>query len=117
MVRGFAWLLGFQLVGELLARALHLPLPGNVIGMALLLAALFAGIVRIEWVQEAAELLLSHMALFFVPAGVGVMAYFGLIARAWLPIAVATIVSSLAVLAVTGWSVAAMQRGGGRNGD
>ena len=94
MVRGLTWLLAFQLVGEVLVRLGHLPLPGNVVGMALLLAALGGGIVKVEWIQEAADLLLSHMALFFVPAGVGVMAYFGLIAREWLPIVVATVVSS-----------------------
>jgi holin-like protein len=56
------------------------------------------------------------MALFFVPAGVGVMAYFGLIAREWLPIVVATIVSSVAVLAVTGWSASVLQRKGDDDG-
>ena len=39
-LRGMAWLLVFQSIGELLARGLALPLPGPVIGMILLLAAL-----------------------------------------------------------------------------
>lgn len=103
MVRGFAVLLGFQLFGEVLSRGSGVPIPGNVIGMALLLVALGSGLVKLAWVEEAAELLLSHMALFFVPAGVGVMVYGGLIAREWLPITVATIASTFIVMAVTGW--------------
>jgi len=103
MLQGLVLLLLFQFVGESLATLLGLPIPGNVIGMALLLAALAAGWVRLEWLQEAAELLLSYMAMFFVPAGVGVMLYFGLIGREWLPIVAGTLISTFVVMAVTGW--------------
>ena len=102
MIRGFAVLLSFQLLGELAVRGFHWPVPGNVVGMALLLVALLLGVVRLEWVTEAAELLLTHMALLFVPVGVGVMLYFDLLAREWLPIVAATVLSTFVVLAVTG---------------
>lgn len=39
-LRGLAWLLVLQLIGEVLARAFGLPLPGPVIGMLLLMPAL-----------------------------------------------------------------------------
>ena len=71
-------------------------------GMGLLLLGLTAGWVDVKWLVEAAEILLSNMALFFVPAGVGVMVYSDLIAAEWLPITVATIVSTFVVMAVTG---------------
>lgn len=112
MVRGFAVLLTMQFLGELLSRWLTLPIPGSVVGMALLLTALAAGIVRVEWMQEAAELLLSHMALFFIPAGVGVMVYFDLIRQEWLPITVATVISTFVVMAVTGWAEAWLEKRG-----
>ena len=102
MVRGFAVLLLFQLCGEMIVRSCGWPVPGNVLGMALLLIALILGVVRIEWVLEAAELLLSNMALLFVPVGVGVMLYFDLIAREWLPILAAMVLSTFVVLAATG---------------
>jgi holin-like protein len=102
MLRGFAVLLVFQLLGELMVRAAGWPVPGNVAGMALLLIALMGGMVQQEWVSEAAELLLTHMALLFVPAGVGVLLYFDLIGREWLPILVATGASTFVVMAVTG---------------
>lgn len=102
MIRGFAILLGCQLLGELIVRAGSWPVPGNVIGMVILLTTLIAGVVQLEWVVEAAELLLSHMAMLFVPVGVAVMLYFDLIAREWLPILAATILSTFVVLAATG---------------
>jgi holin-like protein len=117
MVRGLAILLALQFVGEVLSRALEVPIPGNVIGMGLLLGALGLGWVRLEWVQEAADLLLAHFALFFVPAGVGVMVYFELIAREWLAISVALVVSTFAVMAATGWAEAWLEQRGRRHGD
>jgi len=110
MVRGFSVLLTMQFLGELLSHWLALPIPGSVVGMGLLLISLATGIVRVEWLQEAAELLLSHMALFFIPAGVGVMVYFELIRQEWLPITVATVFSTFAVMAVTGWAEAWLEK-------
>ena len=115
MVRGFAILLVMQFFGEVISRGLGIPIPGNVLGMGLLLLALAVGIIRVEWVQEAADLLLSHLALFFVPAGVGVMVYFDLIAREWFPIVVATVLSTFVVMAVTGKVAARLDRNGGRD--
>ena len=102
MVRGLTLLLLFQLCGEFISRMFDLPIPGNVLGMGLLLLGLMTNLVDIKWLEEAAELLLSNMALFFVPAGVGVMVYGDLIAAEWLPISVATILSTFVVMAVTG---------------
>mgnify|MGYP001156645551 CR=1 FL=1 len=103
MLQGMVLLLLFQFIGEGLSTFFAMPIPGNVIGMALMLLALSIGWVKIEWLQEAAELLLVYMAMFFVPAGVGVMLYFDLIAKEWLPIAAGTIISTFVVMAVTGW--------------
>ena len=102
MVRGFTILILFQLAGECVSRLPDLPIPGNVMGMGLLLLALSMKLVEAKWIEEAADLLLSNMALFFVPAGVGVMIYGDLIAAEWLPITVATVVSTFVVMAVTG---------------
>lgn len=110
LIRGLAVLLVFQLIGEAVSTSLDLPIPGSVLGMGLLLLALGLGIVRLEWLQAAADLLLSHMALFFVPAGVGVMVHFDLIAREWLPIIVATGVSTFAVMAATGWTAKSLSK-------
>ena len=88
--------------GEAVARGLHLPLPGNLVGMVLMAAVLKAGWVRMETVRPVAELLLRHMSLFFVPAGVGLMRYLGLLRAEWLPIAGGCAAGVMAVLLVVG---------------
>lgn len=102
LVRGFTLLLAFLAVGEWLAWRVSLPIPGNVIGMALLTVALLTGIVRLRWVADAADALLSRLGLFFVPPGVGVMLYFDLIREEWWPLAGAVVIGSLAVVWSTG---------------
>lgn len=96
-------LLAFLWMGDAIAAFLRLPLPGSVVGMLLLAAALRLGAVRAAWVQPAAELLIRHMALLFVPAGVGLMVYGGVLRAEWLPIVAASVVSTVAVLGVVGW--------------
>lgn len=102
MVRGFAILLLCLLLGELIVRFCGISLPGNVAGMVLLLFALRLGLVRLDQVKEAANLLLSNLALLFVPAGVGVMVYLDIIQTSWLPILASLVLSTFAVLLVTG---------------
>ncbi len=114
ILKGLAFLLFFQFIGEGVVAWADVPVPGNVVGMVLLLVFLLTGTVKVEWVEDAADLLLSHLALFFVPAGVGVMVYFDLIAAQWLPICLSMVLSTFVVMAVTGWVEQKMEKGEGR---
>ncbi len=75
MILNIAIILGFQLAGEVLARALTLPVPGPVIGMALLLAAFLVRPALVKRVLPTSQGLLRHLSLLFVPAGVGVVSH------------------------------------------
>ena len=99
-LRGLAWLLAFQSIGELLARGLGLPFPGPVVGMLLLLLALRWQVVR-EPVGMCADFLLSHLSLLFVPVGVGVMTHLALVYQYGLRMLLVIVLSTLAGLAVT----------------
>ena len=79
-LRGLAWLLVFQSVGEVLSRGFSLPLPGPVLGLILLVPALRFALVR-EPVAECANFLLSHLSLLFIPVGVGVMTHLALLSQ------------------------------------
>lgn len=89
-LRGLAILLLLQTVGELIVRALALPFSGPVVGMILLLPALNAERLR-KPIAAAAQILLTHLSLLFVPVGVGVVAYLDLLSEhgAWLAIVIA----------------------------
>jgi holin-like protein len=103
MVPALTLLLGCQLIGELIARALGLPVPGPVLGMALLFGLLlWRGQV---WppLAQAADFLLRHLSLLFVPAGVGVLQHWPLIEVNLLPLAITLVLSTLlAMLAGAG---------------
>ena len=58
----------FALLGQALANAFGLPIPGGVIGMALVLALLATRRLRVRNVHRGASWLLGEMLLFFVPA-------------------------------------------------
>lgn len=63
-----ALLILFSLLGQALANVAGLPIPGGVIGMALVLALLASGLLRVRNVHRGASWLLGEMLLFFVPA-------------------------------------------------
>lgn len=98
-------LLLFQLAGEISVVLLDLPIPGPVVGMFLLLAALLLRKRAVLFIESTANGILRHLSLLFVPAGVGVVIHFSRIGSEWLPITVALIMSTLITLAVTAFSL------------
>jgi holin-like protein len=119
VIAGLAALLLCQLAGEALARAFALPVPGPVIGMALLFAALLARRRPDppEAVGHVADGLLAHLGLLFVPAGVGVVLHLPLLARDWAPLSLAILAGTLAAVGVTGLlAQALLRRHGGDDG-
>ena len=99
-IRGLALLLLLQAAGEALAHALALPFPGPVLGMALLLPALQLNWVRVP-VQAAAELLLAHLSLLFVPVGVGVIVHLDLVGHYGFRLLAVIVLSTWIGMAVT----------------
>ena len=97
---GFAWLLLLQTAGELLSRGLALSVPGPVIGMLLLLAALRSDRVRVP-VASCADFLLAHLSLLFVPVAVGVMGYLPLLRDHGLRLLLVLVLSTWIGIAVT----------------
>ena len=108
MIAAIATLLACQLAGEILVRALALPLPGPVAGFGLMFGILFWRGRRVaednavpDALGRASDALLRNLSLLFVPASVGVVQYLGLLRAEAGPIAAAIVVSTLATLAVT----------------
>jgi holin-like protein len=66
-------LLVIYLAGNYLADVSHLRIPGNVIGIVILLVLLWLRIVKIEQIEIAAGWLLKHLGFFFIPISVGLM--------------------------------------------
>jgi putative effector of murein hydrolase LrgA (UPF0299 family) len=101
-LQGLAILLTLQSAGVVLSRLLHLPYPGPVVGMVLLLLALRWPAVQTR-VGAVATFLLSHLSLLFVPVGVGLIAQLGLLGQHGLRLMVVVVVSTWVGLGVTAW--------------
>ncbi len=95
----------FASVGVLLSSIFNLPVPGNVLGMFLLLIALISGAARTEMIAEVTDFLLAHLAFFFLPPGVNLIRNLDLIRENWLPILGVFIISTLLVMVVTGLTI------------
>ncbi|MDQ6423499.1 CidA/LrgA family protein [Paenibacillus sp. LHD-117] len=106
-MRGIALFTLYYLLGVAIERGLSVPLPGNVIGLALLAASLFAGLIKLEWVDMGSRIAIRHMGLLFVPAIVGATAYANELRSEWLSVSLSivpgTLLTMLAVSAVLKW--------------
>lgn len=102
MYKGLAVIFSLYFAGELVAGLELLPVPGNVLGMVFLLSALVSGVVKLEDVEDEAEYFIEHMGIMFIPPGVGVMVYFGLLRDEIIPIIVALVLSFIITVGVTG---------------
>jgi holin-like protein len=95
-------LFAFLALGELIVWLTGVKIPSSIIGMLLLTAALQFNIVKLRWVQRVSDFLVNNLGFFFVPAGVGLMRCLDILAVSWLQIVVASVVSTVCIIFVTG---------------
>jgi holin-like protein len=120
LLAGLTWLLVFQSAGEALALATGAPVPGPVVGLALLLVALRLRDGRDTAADAplgvAADGLARHLSLLFVPAGVGVMLHAARLVDEGAALAVALVASTVLALAATGLTFQWLLRRAARDG-
>lgn len=110
MIRQCFIIFGCLAFGELIVWLTGIAIPSSIIGMLLLAALLQMKVVKEEWVKGMSDFLISNMGFFFVPPGVALMLYLDIIKAEFIPIAVATVVSTVLVLIVTGWTHQKLKR-------
>ncbi len=110
MIASLSVILICQLIGEVIVRALRIPVPGPVVGLALLFVVLITrdrfvvlarGPLRDNAVEGTAKGMLAHLSLLFVPAGVGVVQNLDLLAQRGVAIAAVLAASVVVTLLVT----------------
>ena len=111
MVRQCFILFGCLALGELIVRTTGMKLPASIIGMLLLTLLLKLKVIKLEWVRGLTDFLIANLGFFFVPPGVALMLYFDLIKAEILPIALATLLSTIIVLIITGHTHQAVSKG------
>ncbi len=96
-------LLVCQFAGEILVRLFGWPVPGPVMGMGVLFLLLLARGGNLPGMEDTAGGLLRNLSLAFIPAGVGIVTYLGLLTDQWLPVAAAVLPGTILSIGVTGW--------------
>jgi holin-like protein len=100
MIKGSFFILLFYFLGQMLSLLIHGFIPGSVLGMILLFLSLFFNILKPEYVKQTATVITKNMAVFFVPAAVGLMAYADLLSNSILAISVAIACSTILTIIV-----------------
>lgn len=90
------------LIGEALSFLIPLPIPASIYGILILLALLISGKLKVESVKGVSSFLLAIMPVMFIPAAVGLMDSFSLLAGSLMAYIVILVVSTFAVMAVSG---------------
>ena len=103
-------LLAIYLLGCQIATGWHLPIPGGVIGMSLLLLAFALGWVKPAALQLGAGVLMTEMLLFFIPALMSLLDYGALLRDDGWRILLVIGISTLLVMVVTAFTVEAVCR-------
>ncbi len=110
ILRQLLIILGVWLAGEVISRVLHLPIPGNVIGMFIMLILLGTGVVRVERVEQVSNFFLENIALFFIPSVAAIIIYYEQIKGQVLQVLVSLFFSTVLVFLVTGYTVEGLLR-------
>ncbi|CAD5287346.1 Murein hydrolase transporter LrgA [Alteromonas sp. 38] len=100
-ITGATLVLGCYYLGMWLSSSTGLPLPGALTGLLILLAVLFIVPTAEPLVARAASPLLRHMSVLFVPAVLGVSAYWSEIAQNGWAIGIAIIITTCISLGIS----------------
>ena len=101
-IRQFGLILAVTFLGEILKMILPFKIPSSIYGLVLMFLALQFKVIQLEQVKEAAKYLIEIMPLMFIPAGVGLMNAWGVLKPICIPVIVITIVSTIAVMGISG---------------
>ena len=62
----FGWIMIVTCIGEIMKYYIPLPIPASIYGLALMMALLMTGVVKIEKVYQAGTFLIEIMSLMFI---------------------------------------------------
>lgn len=110
MIRQFGIVLIICFLGELLRKVFSLSIPGNVLGMLILLVCLCTGVIKLEMIEDASNALLDHLAFFFLPVGVGLITCMGILKSCWQNVLIIAFISTIIVMVITGITVQLFKR-------
>lgn len=108
----FLIIIAFSFMGELLHAFIPLSIPASIYGIVLLFIALEMKWLKVKDIRETSGFLITVMPVMFIPAAVGLMDSWHVIADKCIAYIVVTVVSTFIVMAISGWITQGMIRHG-----
>ncbi|MFA9424060.1 MAG: CidA/LrgA family protein [Sedimentibacter sp.] len=92
------------IIGKFISSAISnfIIIPGNIIGMVILLLLLNTNLLKLSVIEETGNFMIKYMGFFFVPFIVGLMESYKLIQNSIVQILIILVVSGICVLYVSG---------------
>ena len=101
-IKQFLVIIAISLVGELLHYLLPLSVPASIYGMVIMFAGLMTGLIKLDAVKDAGKFMIEIMPVMFIPAGVGLMASWGVLKPMIVPVSIITVVTIVTVMVASG---------------
>ncbi|MEK8129965.1 CidA/LrgA family holin-like protein [Paenibacillus filicis] len=104
-LKSLAQVLFFIAVSSLmnaLAQLLRLPVPGSILGLALVFLLLQFKLIKLEWIDLGAKWLLAEMLLFFIPPAAGMIEYKAILLASGMRILIVVACSTVLVMICSG---------------
>lgn len=100
-IKQFLIIITISFIGELLNKAIPLPVPASVYGMLLMFFCLHFKIFSVSSVKEVSSFLIDIMPVLFIPTAVGLMVSWDLLQQ-MLPAIILSVLATIVVMAVSG---------------
>lgn len=92
----------FSVIGSWIVHSLSLQFPGSILGLLLMFGCLYFKIIPVELIKDGAGFLLTFLALFFIPATVGIMDYPEFLSWVGLGMILSIVFSTIITIIITG---------------
>lgn len=119
-LKQFLIIIVISFAGEALKMLLPFKMPASIYGMLILFVCLMTKVIKLEQVRDCGKFLIEIMPVMFIPAGVGLMSSYDVLMPMIIPVSIITIVSLIAVMAVSGLvsqGIIRLQSGRHKNGE
>lgn len=105
----FGIILGILFFGGFLQNRFNLPIPSTIVAMITLLILMIFKIVKLKWVEDIGNALISNLSVLFIPAGVAIVRELNIFKGQIIALAIIILVSTIVTIVVTGYTVQTLE--------
>lgn len=110
MLQSFALILVINYACQILMTLTALPIPGTIVALLVLFILLVSGLLKIESVEQAANVLLANMVILFLPPSLKLIEVYSLFSGQFFKIVLLLVLTTVLTLIVTAYTVQGLIR-------